>query len=256
LFFLSSEVMTGTSTDVVKVTRQILNRTVSHRTIPKQECMVELAGLPLVLCTEVMETVNLSGSYKISSDTHKDFISQYRKESKTNPDMSLHEFVVSAINKKAYKVKKKYSSEKRVIPHYVGANGVPKHPPTKEYAMSVLIVHKPWENGMPKRRRDANEWIEEFLSFVQSAACPKFVKLEYARVKERAESKRPVEVVGAEECYDYETQADVDEETKDILSIVSTQTKENDPFFSVNEHKVDRGLNYDWSERQEVSERK
>ena len=68
--------MTGTSSDVVRVTRQILNRAVSHRTIPKQECMVELAGLPLVLCTEVIETVNLSGSYKITSDTHKDFISQ------------------------------------------------------------------------------------------------------------------------------------------------------------------------------------
>ena len=63
----SSAVMTGDTTDVVRISRQILNRSIAHRTIPKQECMVELAGLPLTLCSEHIEPVNISGSYHIKS---------------------------------------------------------------------------------------------------------------------------------------------------------------------------------------------
>ena len=53
-------------------------------------------------------------------------------------------------------------------------------------------------------RRLDNEWIEEFLEFIQSDKCPEMVKQEYARVKERAESKRPPEAVASEESYDWE----------------------------------------------------
>ena len=42
----------GGQDDVVKISRQILNRGTAHRTISKQECMVETSDLPLVLCTE------------------------------------------------------------------------------------------------------------------------------------------------------------------------------------------------------------
>ena len=66
LLSVSAEVTTGSQQDVVKVARQILNRGSAHRTVSKQECVVELTELPLVLCSETTETINLSGGHKLS----------------------------------------------------------------------------------------------------------------------------------------------------------------------------------------------
>ena len=71
--------MTGDKNDVVRISRQILNRSIAHRTIPKQECMVELAKLPLTSCSENIETVNISGSYTIKSTPDNKLVDQYRK---------------------------------------------------------------------------------------------------------------------------------------------------------------------------------
>ena len=237
--------MTGCQADVSKIARQILNRSIAHRTIPKQECMVELAQLPLVICTESFETVNLSGSYRLTSSTHYDLISRYRRMAPANPNMSLHHFVQMDLNKRKSKID--------MIPHYVGANGQPKYPPTKEYAMAVLLVHQPWANASPPRLSD-EQWIARFQEFITSPQCPKGVALEYARVKERHMSKRPEEVVATEECYDTEIRANMDDRTKDILSIVTNHSRPSDPYFSMKDHRFDRGLNYDWSAQHWVSE--
>ena len=240
----SSEVMTGTSADVTKVARQILNRSIAHRTIPKQECMVELANLPLVLCSETFETVNLSGSYRLTSSTHHDLVSQYRKLSAANPTVSLHRFVTESLNKR--------TTPFAVIPHYVGARGQPRFPVTKEYAMSILLVHKPWAAPSPPLLDDA-EWINLFNVFVNSDECPTAVKLEYARIKDRYETKQPDETVATEECYDNEVNASMDDVTRDILGIVTNNSRTSDPFLTVNDHQFDRGLQYDWTERHIVS---
>lgn len=244
--------MTGTTADVIRLTRQILNRSSAARTIPKPECMVEVGDMRLTLSSEVTEAINLSGSYKISSETHADLVNRYRRIAKNNPNMSLHDFVKRELNEENRKVRKKYGKDTIIIPHYVGANGQPKYPPTMEYARSVLIVHKPWGDNKPKKRDGAKEWITEFEEFVQLDECPEFVKLEYARVKERAQSKRP-EAVAGEECYDDEVKADVDDEVKDLLSIITTKTISSDPFLNVNEFKINRGLHHNWSQRTSVS---
>jgi len=209
----------------------------------KQECMVELAQLSLVLCSESFETVSLSGSYRLTSDTHRDLITRYRKLAAANPSMSLHDFVTNVLKKK--------KSEKPIIPHYVGANGQPKYPPTKEYARSILLVHKPWASDSPPYLQDT-QWIEEFKSFVTSPDCPRSVALEYARVKERYLSKRSEETVATEECYDANTHASMDDVTRDILNIVTNHSKTSDPFFSLNDHRFNRGFNYNWSTRHMV----
>lgn len=249
----SADVMAGTSADVVRITRQILNRSSANRTIPKQEVSAELGEMPLVLSSEVTETINLSGSYRLSSDTHADLVNRYRRIAKNNPNLSLHDYVNTELNKEDRKIRKKYGKNATIIPHYVGANGQPKYPPTMEYARSVLIVHKPWGDNKPRRRNGPTEWIEEFEEFVQLDECPEFVKLEYARVKERARSKRP-EAVASEECYDDEFRADVDDEVKDLLSIITAKTMSNDPFLNVDDFKINRGLHYNWSERTMVSQ--
>lgn len=235
----SSEGLSGDQDDVIKISRQILNRGVAHRTVPKQECMVELAELPLVLCTELTETINLSGSYKLTGD-HKSYLSKYRKLAPYNPKLSLHQYVCN-------RLRQKQGSKKTIIPHYVGASGQPKYPPTPQYAMAVLIVYKPWGASSPPQRSN-EEMVSDFLQFIESTECPVHVSLEYARVKERVLSKRP-EAFSSEECYDREIQPDMDRATQEMLSIVTNVTHSTDPFFSISDHSFDRGLNYDWSQR-------
>ena len=75
--------------DVITIARKLLNRSVVSRLIPKQECMVELDKLPLVLSTESIESISLSGSYKLTSDSHKGLIARYRKVAADRPDLSL-----------------------------------------------------------------------------------------------------------------------------------------------------------------------
>jgi hypothetical protein len=96
--------------------------------------------------------VNLSGSYRITSGAHYDLVSKYRKIAGANPTVSLHDFVSNSLNNQ--------KSEISIIPHYVGANGQPKYPVTKEYAMSVLLVYKPWAGPSPPHLKD-EEWMNQ-----------------------------------------------------------------------------------------------
>ena len=147
----------------------------------------------------------------------------------------------------------KHREKVTVMPHFVGASGQPKCPPTPEYAMAVLLVHKPWGDKAPKRRSSKQAWVEEFLEFITLDDCPDCVKLEFGRVKERHESKRPPEAIAAEECYDQNTSVEADDTIKDLLCIIATQTTTNDPFMKMNDHKINRGLHHDWSQRTTVS---
>lgn len=65
IVFLSSETLTGDARDVQRVVRQILNKSTGNRLIPKQECMVLLAGLDLVKCSDTIDTVSVSGHARI-----------------------------------------------------------------------------------------------------------------------------------------------------------------------------------------------
>ena len=190
------------------------------------------------------ETINISGSYKIKSTAHSDYVTRYRRIASGNPALSLHEFVTEELAKKA----NRNHGGKIIIPHYVGAYGQPKYPPTKEYAMATLIVHRPWKASKPAKYSD-DDWIDQFKMFIKSEACPLTVKLEYARVRERVIKKRNAEPVATDECYDNEDHPGMDEETRDIINIVTHLTKPTDPFFTVEDIKFDKGLNYNWSKR-------
>lgn len=205
--------------------------------------MVETSDLPLVICTELTETINLSGSYKLTGG-HEVYLKKYRQRAPKEPNLSLHQHVTEMLKTK----KARNGKTNVIIPHYVGASGQPRYPPTKDYAMATLLVHKPWGAPAPPNRTN-EEMVSEFMEFVESPECPKQVQMEYCRVKERYLSKRPPEAVASEECYDREIQPDMDAETKDILSIVTNVSHSTDPFLCVNEFSFDRGLNFDWLHR-------
>jgi hypothetical protein len=63
---LSAEEHTGCVKDVVTVARKILNRYVGQKLISKQECMVQLLGLKLFDCSEIIDTISLSGYTKLT----------------------------------------------------------------------------------------------------------------------------------------------------------------------------------------------
>ena len=42
----------------------------------------------------------------------------------------------------------------------------------------------------------------------------------------------------------------MDDETRDILNLVKTNAVSNDPGVTIGDFKFDRGLNYDWSQRE------
>ena len=243
LSFHSSSEVSGTIDDVISITRKLLNRTVVNRTIPKQECMVELDKLPLVLCTDSIEPISLSGSYQVKASSQNGVVARYRKVAPTSPHLSLYAFF-----SEDYERRKRKSSCKYVIPHWIGGNGQPTFPVTYDYARTTLLVHKPWKAATPPRL-SKDEWINQFNEFIASSSCPKSVKLTYVRVRERKLKNRHGEPTAGEECYDYEPNADMDTETQDILSLVKTTTVSNDPTLNIDNFSFDRGLNYDWSQR-------
>jgi hypothetical protein len=63
---LKSDIFQGEN-DSKLLARKILNMDLAERLLPKQECMVHLVGLPLFLCSECVDRVSISGSYKLAS---------------------------------------------------------------------------------------------------------------------------------------------------------------------------------------------
>jgi len=87
----ASEISSSTS-DIKRIARQILNRCIAKKLISKQEVMVQLSGLPLTTCTEIVETVSLSGFRKLSNTSSKTFLSSYAKRPTQFHNNSLHEY--------------------------------------------------------------------------------------------------------------------------------------------------------------------
>jgi hypothetical protein len=139
---LKVENSTGDSKkDSSKLAKQVMNKSLAHKMISKQENMVHLAGLDLHLCSETIEIVSISGSYRLSEDNHVSKANTVLKRygsRKDNQEMSFDDYFNLSRNKN------KKENKKIIIPHYVGSKCLPTFPPTKDYARSVLLLYKPW----------------------------------------------------------------------------------------------------------------
>lgn len=244
IVFLSSETLTGDARDVQRVVRQILNKSTGNRLIPKQECMVLLAGLDLVKCSDTIDTVSVSGHARImkkkENETKKaTFLDQYRFRHESHWHMSFHDFYH---HKKNMGVCKKSTQMK--IPHYVGINSQPKYPVTENYARGVITLYKPWKGDDLLLKRD---WIEEFHEFINSnPRCPRGVSISYHRILERHITKTShYEPIAASVDHSHNA---IDGADKEALEIVGTKTMNGyDPCDS-RLSNADTGKNTDWSE--------
>jgi hypothetical protein len=67
---LKSDQTKDSKTESHWLSRKILNKTLTQKVISKQECMVLLASLDLYKCSEHIDTISLSGSYKLSNASY------------------------------------------------------------------------------------------------------------------------------------------------------------------------------------------
>ena len=78
-----------------------MNRSLAHKMISKQESMVHLAGLDLHLCSETIETVSISGGYRLAEEGHvskaKSLLKRYATR-KENIQLSFDDYYDSLKN--------------------------------------------------------------------------------------------------------------------------------------------------------------
>ena len=235
---------TGDERDVVKLVQRCLNRSIAQRTISKQEAMCELARLPSVICSEIIETVSLSGYTKLSNgcfNESRTMLNKY-KNRKTNLNQSLHQFFHSTKNV-SNRQKKEY------VPHYVGGSGQPIYPITENYARIELTKHKPWcsTHCLPSQEH----MIEEFNRFLIDPECPTTVKLSFERAKLKYyQKKRGLREVIADSQEESNPISNiVDKDTIETLAISNNIGHMTNEIENIENTGLYTGKNYDWSTR-------
>ena len=244
LFMKSCDDETGDERDIVKLVQRCLNRSIAQRTISKQEAMCELARLPSVICSEIIETVSLSGYTKLSNgcfNESRTMLNKY-KNRKTNLNQSLHQFFHSTKN-----VSKR--QKKEYVPHYVGGSGQPIYPITENYARIELTKHKPWcsTHCLPSQE----QMIEEFDRFLIDPECPTTVKLSFERAKLKYyQKKRGVREVIADTQEESNPISNiVDKDTIETLAISNNIGHMTNEIENIENTGLYTGKNYDWSTR-------
>ena len=202
--------------------------------------MVMLGRLPLIESTDTIESVSISGSFKVQDNEQRDILSLYKKSNSFHDNMSLYEFFM--------KKKGQTKEQCTIIPHFIGGSGQPCYPVNENYARSILLIHKPWcpknMNGIDKNV------IAKFIEFLDSSLCPSSVKISYERVKARHETKMThFECVSGDILDDEDIVEDdnLDCTTKDILaSIGSLTAKAQDYVETDSGYTFDRGTSFAW----------
>jgi hypothetical protein len=243
----SFESETGDETDVVKWAHKLMNKSVANRTITKQEAMCELGQLPMVICSEGIETVSITGSTRCSNETST-ILSQYKKRPDTQEHLSLHEFFHTKKNKRLPATR----SQREIVPHYVGGSGQPVYPLTKQsisYARSEILKHMPWsqKNPMPNEC----DWVAIFKEFLQDPSCPAGVKLGFERAKLRYElrGKGIQEVFQPDTEHSNATDDLDDDEIGDVIALTESLGYTEDELDKMEENGFCIGRDYDWGRR-------
>jgi hypothetical protein len=127
----------------------------------------------MVICSEIIETVSLSGYTKLSIDSYnqtKTFISRYKNR--------LESFNITSI----FPCNKEWETagyQREIKPHYLGGSGQPTFPITSNYARIELMKHKPWSGSHPLATSDC--MVKECHDFIQDTNCPTSVKRSFER---------------------------------------------------------------------------
>jgi len=239
-----TENVRGDTYDVIKVARQLLNRSNSSRIISKQECMVELTSLPLVICSEEIENVSITGALRITKCPHKNsessLLLRYQNRREDYEGTSLCEFF--------HEETKSKTPNKTIIPHFVGMSSTPSYPVTSAYARAMLIIHIPWRQPTFHMLNDS-ECINRFEECIKLKIFPRNVTLSYNKERNRyKENRLHNEPIQQREIYDIDNLEMTQEETEivHLMTSIATNLKSTACFKDL---QYSKGLTYDWSKR-------
>ena len=203
--------------------------------------MVELAELPLVLCSEQIMQVSISGYHKITSKESDTILSQYRRRPPQLANLSLYEFFHSTKNNS-------WSNKQTVIPHFVGGRSIPVYPVTSSYARATLLIHKPW-NEADKTVNDT-QWVKKFYQFIINDKCPDSVRIAFQRVKNRHDQNKTFkEPTAGGESYSDVGCVELDKDTRDLMEHFTTFNGNLSSQVFMQGLTVNRGIEYDWGKR-------
>ena len=83
----------GDHTDVQRLARQLLNKTIGEKMISKQEAMVLVGQLRLVHCSESIDTVSISGYYKLDKNySSTTFLKKYATRHPEDRHLTVHQY--------------------------------------------------------------------------------------------------------------------------------------------------------------------
>lgn len=180
--------------DLMLVCRRVLNSFHNKRLISRAEAMIEISGLPLIVCSETIEPVNISSMTRITKtkDYSSNFINSY-KNRKAELDKSLIEYF--HITKRQQSM----NNSKVIIPHPIGRINYPKFikssvnhklTPHYDYMKSVIILHKAWKDDeLSSILKSKPVLTSTFEQFLKSKECPISVKnRHYTALKHRKNS--------------------------------------------------------------------
>lgn len=199
--------------------------------------MVMLSGLDLAKCSETIQTISLSGHYRVQEKATTTLLARYGKRENRYLTMSMHQF---------FHATHKTKLGRAIVPHYVGGRSQPIYPPTEGYAKAILMIHKPWNTS----DEESENVLVEFNNFIASEDTPSYIKIPYERVKERHRKRmQHYESVShdmestpvSETCLE-------NEELEDLLILASMKSNKNDPNLC-NTPIFDIGVNYDWGKK-------
>jgi len=215
--------------------------------------MVELTNLPLVLCTEDIRNVNISGAMKIKSgheytEQSTNLLRRYQNRPLQDESLSFCEFVHQEFKATKHK--------KTIVPHFVGMSSSPTYPPSIYYARAALIIHIPWRKAEFYVMSDA-DCLHQFQNMMKSKLFPASVIMAYNKCKQQyLENKLHTGPVQKEESYDDNDEGSSKEEHQ-LIRALSSFTSNMSTRMNINGTEYNRGIHYDWSKRiKPVSETK
>lgn len=244
------EEVTGDRGDVRRLVQKCLNQSAAKRLISKQEAVVMLGDLPLVTCSETIDTVSISNSkiLRASGETsdNKTFVEKYKRRHEELLHMSLYDFYHHVKNN-PHELEKR--GGKHMIPNFVGINGTAKYPVTDDYARSTLVVYRAWSTYPSDL-----DWKEEFESFIRGRSCPPSCRMAYERVMRRYIDKMTHYDPKAQ--YVDHSRNPLAEDDRDLLLLsgLGTEPVEQDSDTALLK-SLPRGHNYNWGREPSVSDR-
>ena len=244
----AAEEFSGDKSDIARVAKKVMNRAASKRIISRQECMLLLSDLPLVQCTETIESVSINNSKCISNGSKTDtrLVTCYAKRPTHWESMSLKDYFLTIKNAEWHPG----CDRKYIVPSFCGFSGQPCFPVTEAYARHTLIVNRPWRCYPTKLN-----WISEFNKFINSTDCPQSCKLAYNRVLQRFYHNLTHHEPKNKEVDHSKNKMSEEDNEMALLAGLSAPAMEEDDFETMLLKRMDKGLEYKWDKPPQVSER-